>query len=154
MRKNNRRMAAVLSFVLVLGLCMSLFSGCDGTKPAGLERMDTDGQKFLLITLDADDLTEAQVWARRLEQNQETGEYTVTQTYTPTQTADGNTYGLLVEEAGIYEVGADCQGYFPVSHIVIVEDQQVYVLELSPLPESGETEPATESGTPEETAGT
>ncbi len=139
MNKETRRFGRILTLTLTLTLVLTLISGCNRNKAPGAEVLDAGEGRFILITLQTGDEAEATVQVRRMEQKEENGPYTVAETYTPSRTDSGNTYGLLVDQPGIYEVEATCEGYGPVSHVVRVEDLPVYVLELGPMPVIGET---------------
>ncbi len=137
MNKETRRFRRILTLTLTLTLVLTLISGCNRNKAPGAEVLDAGEGRFILITLQTGDEAEATVQVRRLEQKEENGPYTVAETFIPSKT--GDTYGLLVDQPGIYEVEATCEGYGPVSHVVRVEDLPVYVLELGPMPVIGET---------------
>lgn len=139
MKKRTRRLGKILALVLTLTLVLTLISGCNRNKAPGAEVLDAGEGSFIFITLQTGEQTETTVQVRRMEQKEENGPYTVAETYTPSKTGTGDTYGLLVNLPGIYEVEAICKGYAPVSHVVRVEDLPVYVLELSPMPVIGKT---------------
>lgn len=129
MRKHLNTFRRLLALLLVMGIIL-LFPGCSRTKDAGSEVIDTKNQKFLLINVDTNVTDPVQLTVRLLTMDKESGSYITAEEYTPGQIENGNVFGLVLEEKGVYEVIATCGDLEPVRHIVEVTKNQVYVVNL------------------------
>lgn len=124
----SKYLKILIAVLLLVCLIIPIMTACSGgsKKEAGYEFLDAKNEKLIIIKTTAGEGESVKVVVRKIEQDKETKVYGIVKEYTPKN--ENNCFAVNVQEEGIYEVEASCEGMETAKYTVIVDEDRIYDL--------------------------
>lgn len=119
-------MRKITAIFLVILCLVSLLAGCE--KKPGFEMLNAKNERFLLVKVSNVGESTPEVVIRKMEKDKQTEKYVATQEYIPVNANGDNVFGQTVQENGIYQVEASCEGFKTATYTVYVKENKIYTL--------------------------